>query len=122
MVCILKEGMVLAIENASRKKVKKIVNRELHKSDHRRTVEGMEREVDAGGADTEINGQNGAGSATPNGKNSGGSATPNGSSSSPSRFAFGCDTSPLADIDLLRKARESAQAEAEASGNGKRAK
>ena len=100
-----------------RKKVKKIANRELHKGGNRPTVVNIEG-VDVA-ADAEVNGGRGFTGRVQDNANA---ATPTGSSSLPSRPAFGCDTSPLADIDLLRKARQSAQAEAEASGNGKRPK
>lgn len=100
-----------------RKKVKKIANRELHKGGNGLKVGNIEG-VDVA-ADAEVNG---GGDFTGRVQDNADAATPTGSSSLPSRPPFGCDTSPLADIDLLRKARQSAQAEAEASGNGKRPK
>ena len=70
-------------------------------------------------ADAEVNG---TGHWTGHVQDNAGAATPTSRRSLFSRPFFGCDTSPLADIDLLRKARQSAQAKAEATGNGKRPK
>eukprot|EP00904_Undaria_pinnatifida_P000496 jgi/Undpi1/10447/HiC_scaffold_29.g12897.m1 len=121
MVCILKGGLVMAIENATRKKAENFANRILHQGGDGHTVEGIEGTNT--GTDTELNRgghfavreqDNAEPAYTPQQADS-----PTESRSPPSRTVYGCDTSPLADMDLLKNARQLAQAEAEASGTGR---
>lgn len=100
-----------------RKKVKKVANRELQSGGNGLTVENIDA-VDPA-ADAEVNG---GGDLTGHVQDNAGAATSTSSSSLLSRPVFGGDTSPLADIKLLHKARKSAQDKEAASGSGKRPK